>query len=85
MGYRINTLLFTITGLLHAEQLAHLIAVGLVHQSNVVEVAFLLLRFLRQDVTVKGMLSFQFSRSGKSKSLFGTGIRLYFWHFLLSI
>lgn len=57
--------------------------VSLVDDVELHEVVLLLTRLLGQNVAVESMLSLQLTRSGKSKSLFGTGISLYFWHFLL--
>lgn len=44
------------------------------------QVLLLLLRLLRQDMTLEGMLTLDFPRSGKGEPLFGTGISLNFWH-----
>ena len=68
-------------GLTEVEQLANLLEVGLVDKRHVVQIALLFLRLLRENVTVIRMISFYFPCSGKRKALFGTGIRLYFWHF----
>ena len=46
-----------------------------------IQITLLFLGLLRQDVAVKGMTPFDFTRSGKGEPLFGTGISLYFWHF----
>jgi hypothetical protein len=46
------------------------------------QVSFLLLSLLCQDMTVESVMSLNFTCSGKTKSLFGTGISLYFWHFV---
>ena len=59
--------------------------VGAVHDSNVVEVAFLLFGLLGQDVTVVSVTSFDLTRSGERETLLGAGISLYFWHFLLFV
>ena len=68
--------------LAEAEEFANLLHVRMVNDGHVVEVSLLLLCLLRQDVAVVGMLTLDFTRSGKSESLFGTGISLYLWHFL---
>ena len=47
---------------------------------NYAMVTLLLLGFLSQNVTVKSVLSFDFTCSGKSKSLFRTGVSLHLWH-----
>ncbi len=57
--------------------------IGAVNQSHMDEVSLLLLGLLRQDVAVISVLSLDFTRSGKGEPFFGTGISLYFWHFLL--
>ena len=44
------------------------------------EVAFLLLRLLRENVTVISVFSLDFTRSGQCETLLGTGISLYFRH-----
>ena len=44
------------------------------------KVSFLLFRLLGQDVTVKSVLSLDFTRSGKSESFFSTGVSLDLWH-----
>jgi len=49
----------------------------------VLKVALLLFGLLGQNVTVISVVSFDLTRSGKVKPFFGTGISLYFWHFLL--
>lgn len=56
--------------------------VRLVNEIHVVKVAFLLLRLLRENVTMESVMSLDFTRSSKRKTLFRTGISLYFWHFL---
>lgn len=48
-----------------------------------VEVAFLFLRFLRQDVAVISVTALNLPRSGKGEPLFCTGVGFYFRHFLL--
>ncbi len=40
----------------------------------------MLLGLLSQNVTVESVLSLDFTRSGKSESFFGTGVRLDLWH-----
>ena len=66
--------------LTHAEEFANLLHVRAVNEGHMVKVALLLLGLLGQNVTVKSMLSFDFTRSGKSESFFGTGVRLDLWH-----
>ena len=43
--------------LAHAEQFAHLLHVAVVNETNVYKVTLLLLSLLRQDVTLKGVLT----------------------------
>ena len=69
--------------LTEAEQFAYLLHIGAIHDGIVYQVSLLLLRLLRQNVTVISMLSFNLTCSGKSESFFSTGISLNFWHFLL--
>ena len=56
--------------------------VGIVYQSHVNKISFLLFSLLSQDVTVISMFSLNFTRSGKSESFFGTGVSFNFWHFV---
>ena len=72
-----------LVNLTEAEQFAYLLHIGTIHDGVVYQVSLLLLRLLRQNVTVISMLSFNLTRSGKSESFFSTGISLNFWHFLL--
>ena len=53
----------------------------MIDKCNMRQVTLLLFRFLGQNVTLERVFAFQFTCSGKRKALFGTGIRLYFWHF----
>ena len=48
---------------------------------EVVEIAFLLLRLLGENVAVISMSSLDLSRTGKREALFGTGVGLNLWHF----
>ena len=48
------------------------------------QVAFLLLSFLGQDVTVISVVTLNLTRSGEHEALLSTGIRLYFWHFFVN-
>ena len=73
----------TIYSLLHGEERLHLANVCCVNSRRVAEISLLLFRLLRQNVTVESMLSLDFTRSGKSKSFFGTGVRLDLWHLVL--
>ena len=54
--------------------------VRVVHEAEMAEVAFLLLRLLRENVTVISVFSLDFTRSGQCETLLGTGISLYFRH-----
>lgn len=56
--------------------------VRLINDGYVVKVALLLFRFLGQNVTVVSMTSFDLTCSSENETLLGTGISLYFWHFL---
>jgi len=58
----------------------HIRLIGLVNQTGFGQVPLPFGRLLRQNVTFKSMLPFDFTRSSKSESFFGTGIGLYFWH-----
>jgi len=69
--------------LTQTKQLAYLTAVCAVNDGHVVEVALLLLRLLRENVTVVSVASFDLTRSGEHETLLCAGISLYFWHFLL--
>ena len=68
--------------LTHAEEFANLLHVRAVNEGHMVKVALLLLGLLGQNVTVVSMTSFDLTCSGKNETLLGTGIGLYFWHFL---
>jgi len=52
----------------------------LIDKAKVGEIPFALGAFLCQDVTLKSMLSFDFSGAGELKTLFRAGIRLHFRH-----
>ena len=62
------------------EQFAHGLAVGIVHQSGVVEVAFALGRFLCQNVAVISVFSFDFACAGERETLFAGTVGLNLWH-----
>ena len=87
-NFRLNIRLITFVdsrltlSLTQIEKVAHLLQVVGHHDGVVNQVTFLLLRLLRQDVTVISMMSFHFTRSGKNESFFGTGISFLFWHFV---
>lgn len=72
-------------GLLDAEEFAHSLNVGSLHDGGVVEHAFALLRLFGEDVAVVSVFALDLSCSGKSESLFCTGISLYLGHFLIEI
>ena len=65
--------------------LFNLLNVALVDDGEVVEVAFLLLGLLRQDVAVISVFSLDFSCTGKGEPLFGTGISLNLGHCLFFV
>ena len=56
----------------------------MIYNSNVGQVAFLFFSLLRQNVTFVSVLTLDFTRSGKRETLFGTGISLYLWHFVIN-
>ena len=70
-------------GLTEAEQVANLLHIRTIHQGLVYQVAFLLLCFLSQNVTVVSVMSFDLTGSGETESLLCAGICLYFWHFFV--
>lgn len=72
-----------VENLTEAEEFAYLTLVRAVYEGNVVEVALLLFRFLRQNVRVVSVMSLDLTCSGELETLFCAGVRLYFWHFLL--
>jgi len=60
---------------LHTARHKHLFDTFLViaaHEGGVVEVTFLRSLLLSQDMTMIGMLSFDFTRAGESETLLGT-------------
>ena len=79
----IISLLLALNGLLHGEERLHLSYVSRINSRSIAQISLLLFRLLRQNVTVESMLSLDFTRSGKSKSFFGTGVRLDLWHLVL--
>ena len=60
-------------------------AVGCYDKVAVLEVTLLRLLLLCQDVAVISVMTLDLTRSGKHETLFGTGIRLYFWHFFVCL
>ena len=78
-----DALLLIVENLTEAEEFAYLTLVRAVYEGNVVEVALLLFRFLRQNVRVVSVMSLDLTCSGELETLFCAGVRLYFWHFLL--
>ena len=70
--------------LAHAEQFAHLLHVAVVNETNVYKVTLLLLRLLRQDVTVESVLSLDLTGSGERETLLSTRISLYFRHLFVN-
>ena len=75
--------MFRLENLTEAEEFAYLTLVRAVYEGNVVKVALLLFRFLRQNVRVVSVMSLDLTCSGELETLFCAGVRLYFWHFLL--
>ena len=78
-----DALVLIVENLTEAEEFAYLTLVRAVNEGNVVEVALLLFRFLRQNVRVVSVMSLDLTCSGELETLFCAGVRLYFWHFLL--
>ena len=72
-------------GLAKEQQLAHLLAISRHDEVAVLEVTLLLLGFLCQDVAVISVMTLDLTRSGEDEALLGTGISLYFWHFLFVV
>ena len=64
------------------EELAHLLDVGRSHQAGVVEISLALFRLLGKDVAVVSVFPFDLAGAGERKTLFRSGIRLYFRHFV---
>jgi hypothetical protein len=56
--------------------------IGFVHKADVGKIAFLLGRFLGQDMTFESVFTFDFSGSGEGEPLLGAGICFHFWHVL---
>lgn len=59
---------FFLSRLLHAKKFLNLSQISTVYQSCMYKVSFLLFSLLSQDVTVKSVLSLDFTCSGKSES-----------------
>ena len=55
--------------------------VGFVHQRTMRQVKLTLFAFLRQNMALKSVLSFDFSGTGQLEPLLGTGFRFLFRHF----
>ena len=72
-------------GLAKEEEFADLLTVGSDDEVAVLQVAFLLLTFLGQDVAVISVMTLDLTRSGEHESLLCCGISLYFWHFLFCL
>jgi len=62
-----------------------LLAIGRHDQVAVLQVALLLLGFLRQDVAVISVVTLNLTRSGERETLLSAGISLHFWHFLFCL
>ena len=56
--------------------------VYLVHSSEVGEVTLLLLRLLREDVTLEGMFALDLTRASERETLLSAGVCLQLRHFL---
>ena len=66
--------------ILKNKELLYTAFVHLREDGEMVEVPFLLLGLLREDVAVVSVLPLDLSRSGKREALFGTGVGLKFCH-----
>ena len=66
--------------ILKNKELLYTAFVHLGKYGEMVEIPFLLLGLLRENVAVVSVLSLDFSRSGKRETLFGTGVGLKLCH-----
>lgn len=66
----------------YTEQFFNLPGIGRIHDGKMLQVSLLLFGLLRQNMTVISVLSLDFTRSGKNKSFFSTGVRFDLWHLL---
>ena len=71
--------------ILQSQKFFYAALVYLAEDSEVVEVPFLLLGLLGENVAVISVLSLDFSRSGKREALFGTGVGFELCHICLLI
>lgn len=65
-----------------AEEFLYFAYVHLVHSSEVGEVTLLLLRLLREDVTLEGMFALDLPRASERETLLSAGVCLQLRHFL---
>ncbi len=70
-------------GLLKTEQSFHEIQVGFVHNAVFVQLAFALLRFLGEDVTLERLLVSDLAGSGYLEPLLGTRVCFYLRHYTI--
>ena len=63
----------------------HLALVGGCHESGVVQITFTLFAFLRQNVAVVSMFSFDLTGASQCKALLRCAVCLYFWHCCLKL
>ena len=70
-------------GLAKKEEFANLLTVCSLYEVCTLEVALLFLTFLCQDVAVISVVTLDLTRSSEHKTLLGSGISLYFWHFFV--
>ena len=59
---------------LHDQEFLHALDIDLLQDGEVIQIAFLFLGLLGEDVAVVSVLPLDLSRPGKRKALFGTGI-----------
>ena len=67
--------------ILQGQKFLYPLDIHLLDDGEMVEVPFLLLGLLREDVAVVSVLPLDLSRSGKREALFGTGVGFELCHF----
>jgi hypothetical protein len=73
---------YLLPGLFQSQLLQDTVFVGRIHQGGMREFELPLFGFLRKNVALKSVLSFDFPRAGKLEPLLGTGFCFHFRHFL---
>ena len=71
--------------LTECEAVKHLLTVSLYDNRAVVEISLLLLRLLRQNVTVISVLTLDLACSSKRETLLCSGLSFNFWHFFVCL